>query len=705
MNESSLKKLSSRFDFSFRRRVPMIFQTESAECGLICLTMISAYYGKNIDVTTLRQEFNISSRGTKLSGLIALSQQFGLSTRALSLDMDELCALKLPCILHWEFNHFVVLVSIRKNMVVLHDPALGRRVVRLIEVSEKFTGVALEVWPDSTFEATSTRSMLSLRSLIGSIKGLKRALGKIFCLSLVIETINMLMPVGTQLVMDHAIPAGEKGLLTLICISLMFLIILRAAVSMLRAWSSLFMSTLINVQWQSGLFNHLLRLPISFFERRRMGDILSRFGSLEKMQEAFTASLVGALMDSIMVIGVLIMMILYGGHLTWYVIGFTMIYIFIRLLTYSTYRQLSEENLIKGARVESYFMETLYSIATVKMQGLVERRCMHWLNLEIDAINSSIKVRKMEFLFGGFNSFINALDQVIILWLGVNLVISNDITLGMFIAFGAFRDQFTNRMSSLIDFVLQFRMLNLHNQRISDIALQPNELIKPTCSTFSPMQPVSLEARNLSYRYDCQSSPVFYGLNLHIKPGESVAITGSSGTGKTTLMKVLCGLFEPEVGQVLVDDVDVKNLGANNYRKTIGCVMQDDKLLSGTIRENICNFDECYDEEWMIHCAKASYIHDVIMQLPMRYDSIIGEIGEGLSGGQKQRIYIARALYRKPGILFMDEATSSLDHESEGYINRAIKALNITRVIIAHRESTIASADRMILLSQKDEYV
>jgi ATP-binding cassette subfamily B protein RaxB len=305
--------------------------------------MICGHYSKNIDLITLRRQFNLSARGTTLTGLTSIAGQLGLSTRALSLDLNEVSALKMPCILHWEFNHFVVLVSVRHNHVILHDPARGRRAISLAELSQSFTGVAIEVWPGSAFMANTLRNRLSLSTLMASIHGLKGTLGKLFCLSLVIETINLMMPVGTQLVMDHAIPAGDRGLLTLICSGLMLFILLRTAAGMLRSWSSLIMTTLINVQWQSGLFNHLLRLPLSYFERRRLGDIQSRFGSLNTLRETFTSSIVGALMDSIMVIGVLVMMALYGGWLTWFVLGFTAVYVFIRLLTYSTYRQLSED--------------------------------------------------------------------------------------------------------------------------------------------------------------------------------------------------------------------------------------------------------------------------------------------------------------------------------------------------------------------------
>ncbi len=617
-------------------------------------------------------------------------------TRALSLELDELGALKMPCILHWDFSHFVVLVSVKRNRYVLHDPARGRRYLGREEMSRYFTGIALEVWPGSEFQAETQQTRISLRSLINSIYGIKRTLAKIFCLSVVIEAINLVMPVGTQLVMDHAIPAGDRGLLTLISAGLMFFILLRAAVSMLRAWSSLVMSTLINVQWQSGLFDHLLRLPLAFFERRKLGDIQSRFDSLDTLRATFTTSVIGLIMDSIMVVGVFVMMLLYGGYLTWIVLCFTTIYIFIRLVTYGNYRQISEECLVREARAASYFMETLYGIATVKIQGMVGIRGAYWLNMKIDAINSGIKLTRMDLLFGGINTFVTACDQVVILWLGAGLVIDNQMTIGMFVAFSSFRGQFSERVTSLTSFLLQLKIMSLHNERIADIALHEKEEKKHEIEIVAHMGPISLETNDLSYRYDSQSAPIFSALSLSVAPGESVAITGASGAGKTTLMKVLCGLFEPDSGRVLINGIDIRQMGINNYHRMIACVMQDDRLFSGSIRENICGFAEEMDEEWMVECARASHIHDVIMNMPMGYETLIGELGEGLSGGQKQRIFIARALYRKPGILFMDEATSALDSESEHFVNVAIKNMNITRVIIAHRETTLKTVDRVI---------
>ena len=696
MTNRNFRQIINLLDLRWQRRVPVIHQTETAECGLACLAMICGHFGKNIDLIYLRRKFNLSARGATLAGINGIAEQLGMATRALSLELDELRVLKTPCILHWDFSHFVVLVSVKRNRYVLHDPARGIRYISREEMSRYFTGVALEVWPGSEFQSETLQTRISLRSLINSIYGIKRTLAKIFCLSVVIEAINLLMPVGTQLVMDHAIPAGDRGLLTLISAALMFFILLKAATSTLRAWSSLVMSTLINVQWQSGLFDHLLRLPLAFFERRKLGDIQSRFDSLDTLRATFTTSVIGFIMDSIMVVGVCVMMLLYGGYLTWIVLCFTTIYIFIRLVTYGNYRQISEECLVREARAASYFMETLYGIATVKIHGMVGIRGAHWLNMKIDAINSGIKLTRMDLLFGGINTFVTACDQIVILWLGAGLVIDNQMTIGMFVAFSSFRGQFSERVASLTSFLLQLRIMSLHNERIADIALHEKEEKKPEIEIVADMGPISLETNGLSYRYDSQSAPIFSALSLSVAPGESVAITGASGAGKTTLMKVLCGLFEPDSGRVLINGIDIRQIGINNYHRMIACVMQDDRLFSGSIRENICGFAEEMDEEWMVECARASHIHDVIMNMPMGYETLIGELGEGLSGGQKQRIFIARALYRKPGILFMDEATSALDSESEHFVNVAIKNMNITRVIIAHRETTLRTVDRVI---------
>lgn len=701
MDKATIAHLLESLNFGWRKRVPQILQTEAAECGLACVAMICRYFGMNIDLFNLRRRFGISSHGATLGVLIDIAGAVNLKSRALTLDLDEIGQLKTPCILHWDLNHFVVLVAVRRNKFVLHDPAFGRRVVSEQEMSQHFTGVALELWPDSEFTPAGERSRLSLFGMMRHVDGLKGFLLKVFSLSLVIEAVNLLLPVGTQLVMDHVILAEDHDLLGLICLGLLFFILFRTLVSMLRAWATLVMGSLVDVQWKAGLFDHLMKLPLAYFEKRKLGDIQSRFGSLETIRTTLTSSLVNSIIDGLMVVGLFVMMILYGGWLVWVVLGFTLLYMGLRLFTYRHYRQASEEQIIKGAKANSHFMETLYGISTLKALGLAPTRAQQWLNLNIDTTNANIRLTKLDMMFGGVNTLIGMVDQIVILWLGASMVIDGQMTLGMFVAFNAYRGQFSERSANLINMALSLKMLALHSDRLTDIVFTEPENMAPDNRVLPEGEALAFEVRDAAFRYDNLSAPVFSGLNMKVEPGESVAIVGPSGIGKTTLMKVMAGLLSPAQGEVLVNGMDINSIGVNNYRRSIACVLQDDKLFAGSIAENIAGFDAQKDADWVVSCAKHSNIHEEIMRMPMGYETLISELGGSLSGGQKQRLLIARALYRRPSLLFLDEATSHLDTANEAHINTSISALKITRIFIAHRLSTIESADRVVDLSPR----
>ena len=700
MNKDVLDSIFKRINFSMKNKVPVIIQSESTECGNACLSMICGFYGKDIDLFNFRNRYGSTSQGATLNVLAAIAQKAGLKTRALSLDIAEIKELRLPCILHWSLNHFVVLVAIKGKRFIIHDPALGRRVVHLQELSENFSGIALEAWPDSDFRQEKQRSRLKLLDLMHNMVGLKSALIKIFMLSVVIETVNLLLPMGTQIVTDHVITAHDENLLLVICVGLMFFTIFKTWVSMIRAWVSLKLNTLTDVQWKTSFFDHLMSLPLAFFEKRQLGDIQSRFASLDIIRATFTNSIVTGMIDSIMTIGLLIMLSLYGGWLVWVVLGFTVCYAIMRALTYKFYRTVSEELIVKRARSGSHFMESLYGIATIKSLNLKNRRSQHWLNTNSDGSNAGLKQTRFDMLFGGINTFINSADQVVILWLGAQMVMDNTMTIGMFMAFNAYRGQFTQRAASLIDLTMQLKMLSLHNERISEIVYSEPEVDSPLRNVFEENVGVSLEVRDLAYQYDLLSKPVFSNVNISVAAGESVALVGVSGIGKTTLLKVMSGLLTPERGEIFIGGFDINKIGINNFRSNIACVLQEDRLFSGSITDNISGFDDEVDEALVIECARQCNIHEEILRMPMGYETIIGELGAGISGGQKQRLLIARALYQKPRILFMDEATSHLDINNEKIINAAIESLNITRIIIAHRPSTIACADRIIDLAK-----
>lgn len=700
MNKDILDSIFRRINFSIKNKVPVIIQSESTECGNACLSMICGFYGKDIDLFNFRNIYGSSSQGTTLNALATIAQKAGLKTRALSLDIEEIGELRLPCVLHWSLNHFVVLVAVKGKRFIINDPALGRRVVHHKEISENFSGIALEAWPDSGFIQEKQRSRLKLRELMHNIVGLKSALTKILMLSIVIETVNLLLPMGTQVVTDHVITAHDENLLLVICVGLMFFTIFKTWVSMLRAWVSLKLNTLTDVQWKTSFFDHLIGLPLAFFEKRQLGDIQSRFASLDTIRSTFTNSIVSGIIDSIMTIGLLVMLSLYGGWLVWVVLGFTVCYAAMRAITYKFYRAINEELIVKRARSGSHFMESLYGIATIKSLNLKNRRSQHWLNTNIDVSNAGLKQTRFDMLFGGINTFINSADQVVILWLGAQMVMENTMTIGMFMAFNAYRGQFAQRAAALIDLTMQLKMLSLHNERISEIVYSEPEAESPVRKIFADDIGVSLEVQNLAYQYDRLSKPVFSNVNISVAAGESVALIGASGIGKTTLLKVMSGLLTPERGDIFIGGFDINKIGINNFRSSIACVLQEDRLFSGSIADNISGFDDEVDQTLIVDCAMKCNIHEEILRMPMGYETIIGELGAGISGGQKQRLLIARALYQKPKILFMDEATSHLDINNEKMVNAAIESLNITRIIIAHRPSTIACADRIIDLAK-----
>ena len=448
-------------------------------------------------------------------------------------------------------------------------------------------------------------------------------------------------------------------------------------------------------------FDHLLRLPLSYFEKRPVGDVVSRFGSLGSIQSSLTTDLVSAVLDGIMTIGALIMMVIYGGWLAALALVTLALHLAMRIAAYRPYRVANEEAIIQGAKEDSHFIETIRGVASIKTMDLHERRRQAWLTLLVNAINANLRIKKLDMLFSVLGTFLAATDGLLMLVLGTYAVMDGVMTVGMLIAFLAYKDQLVSRVGALIDLAVHLKMLTLHTERIADIALTPPEApaVMSEQADQSPQgDSLRLRVENVHYSYGEGLPDVLSGIGLTIETGECVAITGVSGCGKTTLLKIMAGLIEPSEGKVLLGDSDIKQLGLVSYRRRIATVLQDDQLFAGTIAENISCFDPHADQAWIAECAQMVAMRDEIMAMPMRYDSLIGDMGSSLSGGQKQRLFLARALYRRPSILFLDEATSALDEANESRINAAVSSLKISRVLVAHRPSTIAQASRRIEL-------
>ncbi len=678
-------------------RVPVMLQTEAAECGLACLAMVASAHGLLTDVAALRQRFSLSLKGVTMVDLVRMADALQLQSRALRAELDELDQLQTPCILHWDLNHFVVLVSVKRGVATIHDPAHGERRLKLAEVSPHFTGVALELLPGPGFAPRQERRPVRWRDLLGPVSGLKRALAQVLLLALALELFVLLTPFFMQWVVDDVLVSGDRDLLFTLGVGFALLVGIQVLTAAGRAWAVLVLSATLNLQWLLNVFAHLLRLPVDWFEKRHIGDIWSRFGSVQQIQKALTTSFVEAVLDGALVVLTLAMMAVYSLRLTAVALAAVLLYGGLRWAFMRPLRAATEEALVHEARQNSHFLESLRGVQAIKLFGAQADRRNRFASLVADTMNADIATRKLELWAALAHRLLFGLERVAVIWLGALLVLERSLSVGMLFAFFAYKEQFAQRVSGLIDKWVQLRMLRLQGERLADIVLTPPE---SEASAAAPgVEPApGIELVNVSLRYADGEPEVLQRVSLRIEPGESVAITGPSGCGKTTLLKVMLGILAPTAGEVRIGDVPLQRLGLQRWRQMVGVVMQDEPLFSGSVADNICFFDPRPDRDWIGQCARVAAVHDEIEAMPMGYHTLIGELGTALSGGQKQRILLARALYKRPRILLLDEATSALDVDRERTVNQAVRQLALTRVIVAHRPETIASATRVIAL-------
>jgi ATP-binding cassette subfamily B protein RaxB len=689
-------EITARLNLGARARLPIFLQTEAAECGLASLGMVACFHGHRIDLAALRRRFTVSLKGATLAYIMQAAGRLELAPRPLKLELHELPRLRAPCILHWDMNHFVVLKSADARGAVVHDPAFGVRRLSMGEVSKHFTGIALELAPTARFHPAEERRGLRVRDLMGPVDGLKRSLAQVFVLALTLQAIAIVTPFYMQWAIDGAVVSADRDLLTVLGLGFLMLAVVQVALSALRSWVVLYLGTTLNLQWLANVFSHLLRLPVSWFEKRHLGDVVSRFGAVNAIQRTLTSSFVEALIDGAMAAATLAMMLVYSGALAALAIAAVALYALLRWAFYDPLRRATEEHIVHTAKQQSHFLETVRGVQSIKLFGREGERRSRWLNLVVDAVNQDLATQKLGLGFRSANGLVFGVERVAIVWLGCLAVLDSAFSVGMLFAFMAYKDQFSARVAALVDKMIELRMLGLQGERLADIVLAAPEPDSPP----APVDDIeaSLEVRGLSFRYSDMEPFVLLNCSFTVEPGESVAIVGASGGGKTTLLKIMLGLLAPTDGKVLAGGIDIRKLGIDRYRKLVGTVMQDDQLFAGSIADNIGFFDPAPDHRAIEHCARMAAVHDDIAAMPMGYNTLIGDMGAALSGGQKQRILLARALYKQPRILFLDEATSALDVQKERAVNDAVRSLNLTRIIIAHRPETIASAERVIVL-------
>lgn len=676
----------------------LVLQNEASECGLASMAMIAWHHGHKADLNALRQRFGASLKGVRLSDLMQMAEQLALGSRALRLEPERLKDISLPAILHWDLDHFVVLKEVKRDKYIVFDPAQGRTTYSLSAISEHFTGVALELSPATDFKPVKARQKTKITSLWTRLSGLKRSLAQLLVLSVIIQLFALASPFYLQLVIDEAVTSFDTGLLFLLAVGFGLLYVVNAFTEALRSWVILLLGQSMTFQMAGNILRHLIRLPADFFEKRHTGDIMSRMGSIQPIQTALTQSVVAALIDGAMLISTIVLMLLYSWKLTFIAIGFTLAYMTISLLLFPFMRHRQEELIARLAKEDTHTIETIRASRAIKLFGREVERENSWRNIFSDVINAGLAYGRLEIGSQFASSTLFGLQTVLVVYFGAHYILAGDMSVGMLFAFMSYRQHFAGTAEGLVNKGIEFRMLGLHLERLSDIVqAEKEEGLDAPRSEIRRLEG-RIEVERISFRYGRNEPFLFENLSLSIEPGEFIAISGPSGGGKTTLLKIMLGLLHPESGDVKVDGLPLRSLGLRNWRAAAGVVMQDDELLSGSIADNISSFDPQLDMQRVIESATLAQVHDDISRMPMHYLSAVGDMGSALSGGQRQRLMLARALYHKPQILFLDEGTANLDARAERQVGEVLSGMDITRVVISHGTELLQRADRALTM-------
>ena len=676
-----------------------VFQESTNDCGLACVAMIAAHYGQVTSVRKLGEKIGIKFDTLSAHDIVRLLETMNMNSRVLRLEPEEIPDLNTPCILHWKMNHFVVLESVCDGRLTIVDPAVGKRIISREEVNRFFTGVALDVSPSEIFAAIKPAPDISLISLTRGLTSETSAFISILLIVAALEAVALMIPLVSQVVIDGAITSQDQDLLLVAAIGGTLLVLFQFLLGVAGDVAKLKLSQRVGLKWSSNLFSHLIRLPWSYFQHRQLGEISSRFSALKPIKEFLLVALTTTVVDVVVLLGACALMAMYSTTLLLVVISACTCYALVQVVFYPFLRNATAERLVLSAKEHAFFLESIRSALTIKMSGSLSFRSNQWTNMVVDVQNRDTATQKIQIFASAANALIFGVEGMLVLYLAGRSIINSEMSIGMLVAFMGFKSHFTSRLSRVIDIAIQWQMQSVHCDRFADIALHKAEDLH---SSHRPIQrsPLKVELINVSFKHNERSAWILKDINLTILPGESLAIVGRSGSGKSTLAKIILGLLEPDEGEVLINGVNLKELGTSHLRTVTGTVLQEDQVLSGTIADNIAGFES---DSCMIkarNAAKLANLSNIINRLPLGFQTVISGSCSTLSTGQKQRLFLARALYKSPGLLVLDEATNNLDLHSEQHVISAIKSLPLTLITIAHRRESLAMAERCLHLDR-----
>lgn len=688
----------------FRRKVPLILQLNIIECGAACLAMILSYYHRKTRVTEIREICNMGRDGMTAHDIVQTGRDYGFNVRAYSVqDLDDIRFLRVPAILHWKFNHFVVLERWLKRRAVILDPAIGRLSISRQDFEHNFTGIILVFEPRGEFMRTRNgREKMHgwefLKSLM-KLPGVTHIGAQIAAASLLLQVFGLLPPILTQIFVDTIIPYQVIDLTAIISYSLLLVVVTNFCLSFLRGSLLIHLQAKLDSQLMMGFFEHLLSLPFRFFQERASGDLLMRLGSNAMIREVITSQSLSILLDGGMVIVFLSILTvrapLYGA-LT---IALGLSQILILLVTTGKIQNLIRLDLEAQSVSHSFLVEAIKGIATVKTTSSEAQTFNHWANLFVNQLNITVRRNYLTMTTGHLLSIFRYGAPLLLLLIGAQQAIQGYLSLGTMLALNSLAIACLNPLVSFVTACQQLLLVRAHLERILDV-LEAQPEFDENVSRKHPFAGGQIELRNIHFSYSASGPKALRNISIRILPGQKVALVGQTGSGKTTLGMLLLGLYQPTEGEVLYDGIPLTDLNRQKLRRQFGVILQDAFLFNRSIRQNIASTNPDISLNAVIEAAQIAGIHEEILNMPMGYETMVGEGGFSLSGGQRQRLSIARALVNKPTVLLMDEATNHLDSITEKQIEKNLKDLHCTRIVITHRINTVADADLILVLDK-----